>query len=92
MRLGMRLGVRVGEGYSALHDEMMQFVQVNRVEHDEDWSYIGKKQRQVSPTDPVKLGDQYVFIGIDASRKAIISYRVGGRDGDNRPVAHPNES
>jgi hypothetical protein len=48
---------------------MMQFVQVNRVEHDEDWSYIGKKQRQVSPTDPVKLGDQYVFIGIDASRR-----------------------
>jgi hypothetical protein len=27
----MRLGVRVGDGCGALHDEMMQFVQVNRV-------------------------------------------------------------
>jgi transposase-like protein len=44
---------------------------------------VGKKQRRVKPTDPADLGDQYVFIGIDATRKAIISYRVGKRDGDN---------
>jgi hypothetical protein len=41
----MRLGVRVGEGCAALHDEMMRFVQVNRLELDELWSYVGKKQR-----------------------------------------------
>src|SRR6202048_1305944 len=79
----MRLGVRAGEGCAALHDEMMRFVQVNRLELDELWSYVGKKQRRVTPTDPADLGDQYVFIGIDATRKAIISYRVGKRDGEN---------
>ncbi len=68
---------------AALHDEMMRFVQVNRLELDELWSYVGKKQRRVTPTDPADLGDQYVFIGIDATRKAIISYRVGKRDGEN---------
>jgi IS1 family transposase len=79
----MRLGVRVGEGCAALHDEMMQFVQVNRLELDELWSYVGKKQRRVTQDDPADLGDQYVFIGIDATRKAIISYLVGKRDGEN---------
>ena len=29
------------------------------------------------------LGDQYVFIGIDANLKAIVAYRVGKRDGEN---------
>ena len=79
----MRLGVRVGNGCAALHDEMMRFVQVNRLELDELWSYVGKKQSRITPTDPADLGDQYVFIGIDANLKAIISYRVGKRDGDN---------
>jgi hypothetical protein len=76
----MRLGVRVGDGCAALHDEMMRFVQVNRLELDELWRYVGKKQRKVKQTDSADLGDQYVFIGIDATRKAIISYRVGKRD------------
>lgn len=79
----MRLGVRVGDGCAALHDDMMQFVQVNRLELDELWSYVGKKQRQVKQTDPADLGDQYVFLGIDGTGKAIISYRVGKRDGYN---------
>jgi hypothetical protein len=56
---------------------------VNCLELDELWSYVGKKQRRVKPDDSADLGDQYVFIGIDATRKAIISYRIGKRDGEN---------
>jgi hypothetical protein len=52
----MRLGVRIGKGSAAIHDDMMQFVQVNRLELDELWSYVGKKQRQVKQTDPADLG------------------------------------
>jgi hypothetical protein len=40
----------------------------------------------VKPTDPTDLGDQYVFTGIDATRRAIISYLVGKRDGENANV------
>jgi len=60
----------------------MQFVQVNRLELDELWSYVAKKQGKVKPTDPADIGDQYVF-SIDANLKAIISYRVGKRDAEN---------
>jgi hypothetical protein len=79
----MRLGLRVGQGCAALHDEMMRFVQANRLDLDELWSYVSKKQRKVKQTDPADVGDQYVLIGIDATRTAIISYRVGKRDSDN---------
>ena len=79
----MRLGVRVSEGCAALHDDMMQFVQVNRLQLDEFWSYVGRKQRQVKQTNSADLGDQYVLLSIDGTRKAIISYRVGKRDSYN---------
>jgi hypothetical protein len=39
----MRLGVRVGDGCAALHDEIMRFVQVNRLELDELWRLCGQE-------------------------------------------------
>ena len=40
----MRLGARVGQGCAALHDAVMRNLQVARIELDEAWSYVGKKQ------------------------------------------------
>lgn len=77
----MRLGVRVGMGCAALHDRMMQRLQISRIELDEAWSYVGKKQRKVTPEDGRSVGDQYVFFALDATGKAILSYRVGKRRG-----------
>lgn len=48
----MRLGVHVGDGCAEVHDRLMQFVQVNRLELDELWSYVGKQQKRITPTDP----------------------------------------
>lgn len=58
----MRLGVRIGEGYAELHDRMMVNLQVGRVELDEAWSYVGKKQRKVTQAESADKGDQYVFL------------------------------
>src|SRR6266702_5200230 len=79
----MRLAVRVGEGCARIHDEMMRSLQVNLVEMDEAWAYIGKKQKRLTPDDAPEKGDCYTFIAMDATRKAILSYRVGKRDGEN---------
>ena len=79
----MRLGARVGRGCAALHDDLMRDLPVTRIELDELWSYVGKKQRRVQPTDSTDLGDQYVFVAIGALNKLIISYRVGKRDMEN---------
>ncbi|MFI5023971.1 MAG: transposase [Alphaproteobacteria bacterium] len=79
----MRLGARVGMGCAALHDRMMRKLQVGRIELDEAWSFIGKKQRKATPEDGASVGDQYVFLALADSAKAIISYRVGKRDAEN---------
>ncbi len=76
----MRVGVRIGEGCAALHDSMMVNLQVGRLELDEAWSYVGKKQRKVQPTDSTEKGDQYVFLALEGTHKAILSYAVGKRD------------
>jgi IS1 family transposase len=78
----MRLGVAVGEGCHALNDRTMRDLNVGCVELDEIWSYVGKKQKRVGPEeDRGGLGDQYVFVALDATRKAILAYAVGKRDG-----------
>ena len=76
----MRLGVRIGEGCAALHDRTMRNLQVGRAELDETWGYVAKKQRKVKKTDSTEVGDQYVFIGMDGTNKAIVSYEIGKRD------------
>ena len=78
----MRLGARVGRGAAELHDRMMVGVRAGRLELDEIWGYVGKKQKNVLRHEISHKGDQYTFIGMSASAKAIISYRVGKRDSD----------
>lgn len=71
----------IGEGCNRLHDILMMELHCNLLELDEVWGYIGKKQKRVKPEDSSEFGDQYVFTAIDATRKAIVSYAVGKRDG-----------
>lgn len=78
----MRLGARIGHGCSRIHDGLMQNLQPGFIEMDETWAYVGKKQRQLKPDDHEDLGDQYTFMALDARAKAILSYRVGKRNGD----------
>src|SRR4051794_9428956 len=72
----MRLGVRVGEGCARLHDRTMHSLRVSRIEMDEVWSYVGKKQRKTTPQDGEDIGDQFVFTALDATGKAILSYHL----------------
>lgn len=79
----MRLGVAVGDGCGRLHDTMMRDLQVGVIELDEQWAFIGKKQKRVRAGDAPELGDAYVFIALDATSKAVLSYVVGKRDGEH---------
>src|SRR6266702_7314953 len=51
----MRLGARVGHGCAELHDRMMVGLRVGRIETDELWAYVGKKQKQVTRKDGAVL-------------------------------------
>lgn len=77
------LALRVGRGCAELHDRVMVGVRVNRLELDEAWSFVAKKQKRVQRHEIFAKGDQYVFVGMAGTQKAIISYHVGKRDTDN---------
>ena len=78
----LSLVVRAGEGCAALHDKLMRDLPIDRVECDEIWSFVQKKQRQVTPDDnPELVGDSWTFVAIDPESKVIPAYLVGKRDG-----------
>jgi hypothetical protein len=60
----LSLGVRVGDGCATLHDAFMRGLRVSRIELDEAWSFVAKKQRHLKPSDPADFGDQYVFLAL----------------------------
>lgn len=79
----MRLGAKVGRGCAELHDRMFVGLRVNRLELDELWAYVGKKRRQNEkpiPGDP--RGDQYTYVALASSTRAIIAYQTGKRTGE----------
>ena len=56
----------------------------SRVQVDEIWSYIGKKQRHVTADDnKARVGDQWTFVAIDADTKLVPVYLVGKRSKPN---------
>jgi IS1 family transposase len=74
------LALRVGAGCAELHDRMMVGLRVSRLELDEIWGYVGKKQRRITKDDGLDKGDQYTFVALAASTRAIIAYSTGKRD------------
>jgi len=51
-----------------------------RIEVDEIWAYVGKKQRHMTPLDDSRrVGDQYTFVALNPETKIVPAYRVGKR-------------
>src|ERR1700685_135696 len=72
----MRLGVRVGQGCTKLLDAKMRNLDCARIELDEIWGYVGKKDRHVRPDDDPQLGNVWTFCAIDSDTKLVPAFRV----------------
>ncbi len=79
-----KLALQVGRGCAELHDRMMVSIRVNRIERDELWAHVGHKRNPQSgkPSFNPEKGDQYTYIALGASSRAIIAYRTGKRDSE----------
>jgi IS1 family transposase len=77
------LALQIGKGAFELHDRMMVGIRINRLELDECWSYVAKKQKRVERHELFAKGDQYVFVGMAGTQKAIIGFHIGKRDSEN---------
>jgi len=60
----MRLLVQVGDGCAKIMDEKMRDLDCKRVQVDEIWSYVGKKQAQLKPGESVRAGDFWTFVAL----------------------------
>jgi IS1 family transposase len=68
----------------AYHDENVRNVNAKRIQVDEIWSFTYAKQKNVASAKaaPEGAGDTWTWTAIDADSKLIVSYFVGGRDGE----------
>src|SRR6266576_2600595 len=79
-----RLLVEVGDGCAKLMDEQMRELPCRRIQVDEIWAYVGKKQARLTREDDrSRLGDMWTFVALDPETKLIPTYRVGKRTGLN---------
>jgi len=77
----MRLMVRVGNVCQKLMDQKMRNLKCEKMQVDEIWCYVGKKQRHIKKSDdPNTCGDFWTWVAIDADSKLIPTYKVGKRD------------
>ncbi len=80
----MRLGVEVGSKCAQELDQKLTNLHVEEAEIDEIWGYVGKKQKRVTASDNRReVGDQYIFVAIDAHTKLIASFVVGKHNDEN---------
>jgi IS1 family transposase/transposase-like protein len=75
----LKLLVVAGERCMKLMDEKMRGLHCERIQGDELWCFVGKKQRNVRAEDSPELGDAWVFVALDADSKLIPAYTVGKR-------------
>lgn len=77
----MRLMVSAGEGCAHLINEQMRNLSCRRIQVDEIWAYVQKKQRHLNESDDQnRVGDQWTFVALDPDTKIVPAYRVGKRD------------
>ena len=75
----MRLLVLAGERCQSLMDSRMQNLTMKHIQIDEIWTYVQKKNRHVRKGDSPEVGDQWVFVAIDADTKLVPVFHVGKR-------------
>ncbi len=79
-----KLLVNAGAVCAAFHNEKVRDVKAKRIQCDEIWSFCYSKQKNVANAKrkDVAYGDVWTWTGLDAESKLIVSWMVGGRDGD----------
>jgi len=81
----MRLMVSAGERCHEFMDSRMMNLKVSKLQCDEIYCYVGKHQKELTQEemDDQFIGEQYVFVPMDAETKLIPCFRLGKRTSQN---------
>lgn len=79
-----KLLVDAGKFCADLHDREVRNVKASKVQCDEIWSFTAAKQKNVATMKNAVegAGDTWTWTALDSDSKLIISWLVGGRDGE----------
>jgi IS1 family transposase len=72
----MRLGVRVGKDCTKLMSSKMVNLDCHRIECDEIWGYVGKKERHIRTGDDPQFGNVWTWCAIDPESKVVPTFKV----------------
>jgi hypothetical protein len=76
----MRLELLAGTSCANLLDQKVLDIEPKRLQLDEIWTFVFKKQARISDEDHPSLGDQYVWVALDPETKLVVTHYVGKRD------------
>jgi len=84
----MNVLVEAGKQAQEILDTELVNIKSNYIQVDEIWTYVGKKKKRLTIEeklyeDKTDLGDQYVFVALDAETKLVTNYIVGKRSAEN---------
>lgn len=79
-----KLLVDAGLACARFRDETVRGVKARRIQCDEIWSFCYSKAKNVKTAKaaPVGAGDVWTWTALDSDSKLIVSYLIGGRDGE----------
>lgn len=79
-----KLLVELGAACSKYLDENLCNLPCKRIQCDEIWSFVGAKQKNVTPamSEQRIVGDVWTWVAIDADSKLVASWLVGRRDAE----------
>lgn len=79
-----KLLIDAGKFCATFHDDNVRGVSAKRIQCDEIWSFTYAKAKNVAAAKdaPEWAGDTWTWTGIEADTKLIVSWLVGGRDGE----------
>jgi IS1 family transposase len=79
-----KLLIDAGTACARFHDENVSGVPAEHVQCDEIWSFCYAKPKNVATAKaaPDRAGDTWTWTALDRDSKLIVSYLIGGRDGE----------
>jgi IS1 family transposase len=80
----IKLLIDAGKACMSYHDGNVRNVKAKRIQVDEIWSFTYAKQKNVAiaKAAPADAGGTWTWTAIEGQTKLIVSYFVGGRDGE----------
>jgi IS1 family transposase len=77
----MRLMIRAGDKARSILDKEMRGLNPKNIQVDEIWCFVGKKQKHLTLREKKtrQLGDQYVYVALDAETKLVPAFYIGKR-------------